>query len=110
MNICAGLKAGIEVDIHTIIEQEKLRRGDTGTERRERLESAEKTRLREDLERKRERRQQGRELATMTEETEGEEEAEASETEEIEDPPTQLSGGAEGLMTQETAWEPMVKE
>ena len=46
----------------------------------------------------------------MTEETEGEEEAEASETEEIEDPPTQLSGGAEEIMTQETAREPMVKE
>ena len=29
VNICACLKAGIEVDIHTIIEQEKLRRGET---------------------------------------------------------------------------------
>ena len=30
--------------------------------------------------------------------------------EELEDLPTQLSGGAEEIMTQETAWEPMVKE
>ena len=32
------------------------------------------------------------------------------ETEELEDLPTQLSGGTEEIMTQETAWEPMVKE
>ena len=65
--------------------------------------------LREDLERKRERRRQGRSLATIPEETEGGEEAEASEMEELEDPPTQLSGGAEGIRTYETMREPMVK-
>ena len=32
------------------------------------------------------------------------------ETEELEDLPTQLSGGTEEIMTQETVWEPMVKE
>ena len=66
--------------------------------------------LREDLKRKRERRRQGRSLATIPEETEGGEEAEASEMEELEDLPTQLSGGAEEIMTQETAQEPMVRE
>ena len=69
-----------------------------GTERRERLESADQTRLREDLERKRDRIQQGRALVTIPEETEGGEEAKASEMEELEDLPTQLSGGAEGIM------------
>ena len=57
-----------------------------------------------------ERRKQGRSLATIPEETEGGEEDEASEMEELEDPPTQISGGAEEIMTQETAREPMVKE
>ena len=32
------------------------------------------------------------------------------ETEELEDLPTYLSCGTEEIMTQETAWEPMVKE
>ena len=83
MNICAGLKAGIEGAIHAVRKQEELIREETGTERRERLESAEKTRLREDLERKRERRQQGSALATIPEEREEEEEAEASDTGEL---------------------------
>ena len=47
---------------------------------------------------------------TIPEETEGGGEAKASEMEELEDLPTQLSGGAEGIMTYETAREPMVKE
>ena len=42
-------------------------------------------------------------LETIPEEMEGEEEAEALKTEELEDPPTQISGGAEGRMIQETA-------
>ena len=71
MNICAGLKAGKEGAIHAVRKQEELIREETGTERRERLESAEKTRLREDLERKRERIQQGSALATIPEEREG---------------------------------------
>ena len=83
MNICAGLKAGKEGAIHAVRKQEELIREETGTERRERLESAEKTRLREDLERKRERIQQGSALATVPEEREGGEEAEASETGEL---------------------------
>ena len=66
--------------------------------------------LREDLERKREIIRQGRALATIPEDTEGGEEGEALEMEELEDLPTQLSGGAEEIMTQETALEPMVKE
>ena len=33
-----------------------------------------------------------------------------SETEELEDPPTQLIGRAEGIITQETMQEPVVKE
>ena len=80
VNLCAGLKAGIEGAIHAVRERDKIRRGEPVTERRERLELEEQTRLIEDLERKRERRQQGRALATITEETEGEEEAEALET------------------------------
>ena len=30
MNLCAGLKEGIEVAIHTVREREELRRGETG--------------------------------------------------------------------------------
>ena len=56
-----------------------------------------------------ERRKQGRVLATIPEEMEGGEEDEASEMEELEDPPMQLSGGEEEIMTYETMGEPMVK-
>ena len=80
VNLCAGLEAGIEGTIHAVREQEDLGREETRTERRERLESEEQTRLREDPERKRERRQQVRSLATIPEGTEGEEEDEALET------------------------------
>ena len=64
---------------------------------------ADETRLREDLGRKRDRRRQGRALAKISEKMEGGEEAEVLETEELEYPSTQLSGGAEGIMAQETA-------
>ena len=69
MNLCAGLEAGIEGDIFTVREQEELGRGETLTEWRDRLKSAKQNRLREDLERKRERKRQGRALAMIPEKT-----------------------------------------
>ena len=45
MNLYAGLRAGIEGDIHTVWEREELGRGETGTERKERLETEAQTRL-----------------------------------------------------------------
>ena len=45
----------------------------------------------------------------IPEETKGGKEAEVLETEELEDPPTQVSGGAEGIMSQETTRELVMK-
>ena len=53
MNLCSGIKSGIEVAIHAVREQENLGRGDTGEDIRDRLETDNQAQLRVDLARKR---------------------------------------------------------
>ena len=68
MNLCAGLKEGIEVAIHTVREREELRRGETGEEKRERLKMEDQARMRQELARKRETSKIGRTMVMIPEE------------------------------------------
>ena len=73
-----------------------------GNEQREMLESEEQTRLRVILECKKERRQEGRALATIPEETEEDVGDEESETAEQENQPTHLTDENKIILKQES--------
>ena len=62
LNLCADLNPGIEGDIYAVREWEELGRGETRTQRRERQETADQMRVREELVRKRKMRARGRTL------------------------------------------------
>ena len=80
VNLCARLKEGIEVPIHTFKEREDMGRGEMWEDRRERLKTEYQARNRIEILHMREMRESGRTMGTISEEREGGEDAKESDS------------------------------
>ena len=85
VNLCARLKEGIEVPIHTFKEREDMGRGEMWEDRRERLKTEYQARNRIEILHMREMRESGRTMGTISEEREGGEDAKESDSKKKED-------------------------